>query len=118
MEELELTPEQAEGILRQTVERVKQQRALANRVLEAIDSIGDPAFTLKTLRDNEKALRELENGVPVGTIYRRYFVKAAMPRMEKDANLGAEGVSGMALSRGDIERISEYVDRTGKVYTL
>ncbi|MDR2513949.1 MAG: hypothetical protein LBD02_01930 [Christensenellaceae bacterium] len=118
LEELGIEPGDAEGILRQVVERSRGQRELAARVLDAIEAIGDENFTLEALRANEKAMRELERGAPTGEIYRKYFMKAKLPRSERDANLGAGAARGMELSREDIERISEYVDRTGKVFQL
>lgn len=118
LSELGLTHSDASGILRQVVERSNQQKQMANRVLDAIESIGDPAFTLQSLQANKKAMEELESGASIGEIYKKHYVKAKAPRVEKDANLGAGAGRGVELTREDIERISQYVDRTGKVYDL
>lgn len=117
-QELGLPYEEASQLLRRVVEKAMAQRELANRILDAIDSISDPGFTVEALQQNPSALRELEDGMPVGEVYRKYFLKPGMPRVEKDANLGAGAGQGVELTREDIQRISEYVDRTGKVFSL
>ena len=115
---LQMSPEQAAQLLMQVVERSMDQRRRAQQVLEAIDLIGDPNFTLQSLRANKAAMEEVERGENIGAIYRRYFLRKTPQPVERDANLGAAGGAGMRLNRQDIERISEYVDRTGRIYSL
>ena len=62
-------------------------------------------------------MEALERGENIGAIYRRYFLRREPQAAERDANLGAGGPTAR-LDRQDIERISEYVDRTGRVYNL
>ncbi len=117
LDRLQMSPEQAAKLLYQVVERSTAQRRKAEQVLEAIDLIGDPNFTLQSLRANKAAMEALERGENIGAIYRRYFLRREPQAAERDANLGAGGPTAR-LDRQDIERISEYVDRTGRVYNL
>lgn len=118
LDELGMTPEQAAQLLVQVVERSRQQRRRAEQVLQAIELIGDPNFTLETLRASPEAMQALEQGENIGAIYRRYFLRREPQPVEGDANLGSAQGIGARLSRQDIERISDYVDRTGKVYNI
>ncbi len=118
LNELDMSPEQAAQILMQVMERSTQQRRRAEQVLEAIDLIGDPNFTLETLRATPEAMQALEQGENIGDIYRHYFLRREPQPVEGEANLGGAQGIGARLSRQDIERISDYVDRTGKVYSI
>lgn len=118
LQELGMSPEQAAELLSQVVQRSTAQRRRAEQVLEAIELIGDPNFTVQSLRVNKAAMEALEAGENIGSIYRRFFLRREPQAVERDANLGAAAGAGLHLTRQDIERISEYVDRTGRVYSL
>lgn len=109
-----LTPEEAMQVLRLTVEKREQVMRRAREVMAAMQAIGDEEFTVESLRANPEAMKMVEDGMPVGEVYRRYFLKSAQPVQEKEANLGLEGLTQGGLTAEEIERISEYVGRTGK----
>ena len=91
----------------------------ARRAMAAIEAIGDERFTVETLRAHPEALRAVEEGQPVGEVYRRYFLhRGAEPRPDTEANLGLAGIGGDALTPEEIERISAYVSRTGNRYQI
>lgn len=119
LERTGLTQEQAMGLLEAAWRRQTELVQRARQVMDGIEAIGDDRFTVEALRQNAEAMRALEDGVPVGEIYRRFFLRRAYaPQQEVEANLGLGGLGGDVLTPGEIERISEYVARTGNRYEM
>lgn len=110
---------QAIRLMQSAVDHEEQVMNRARRVVAAIEAIDDERFTLEALRANPEAMQAIENGVGVGEVYRRYFLRAAVhPQAERSANLGFEGVQGERLTPDEIERISAYVSATGNRYEI
>lgn len=114
-----MTEEQAMDLLYAVAQARSTNRERAQEVLRAIEAIGDEGFSVDALLKNPEALRALEMGENPGKVYRIFFMKApAQVRQETQANLGLADPANPRLSRDVIERISEYVDRTGKSYSM
>lgn len=114
-----LTQEQALGLLEAAWRRQSELAQRARQVMDAIEAIGDDRFTVEALRGNPEALRAVEEGAPVGEIYRRFFLRRTLaPQEETEANLGLAGLGNDVLTPEEIERISQYVARTGQRYEM
>lgn len=114
-----LTQEQALGLLEAAWRKQSELAQRARQVMDAIEAIGDDRFTVEALRGNPEALRAVEEGAPVGEIYRRFFLRRALaPQEETEANLGLAGLGNDVLTPEEIERISQYVARTGQRYEM
>ncbi|MGI5885287.1 MAG: hypothetical protein ACOX83_10065 [Candidatus Spyradocola sp.] len=107
----------AQGALRLLESALRRQEDLRARALEtvsAIRAIDDPRFTVETLRAHPEALRALEDGMSVGKVYRRYFLRGGDGAEQTEANLGLGPLRGERLTAEEIERISRMVDRGGR----
>ena len=114
-----LTEKEAFELLKATLERQNQLMERARAVLIAMEAIDDPAFTPETLRANPEAMHAIEDGMSVGEVYRKYFLRAGknVP-FEESANLGLRGFEGGQLTPEEIERISQYVSESGNIYNM
>lgn len=119
MHRLGLDEMQAAELLRGAAQHRAQVMERARQIVAAMEVIGDETFTPARLRANPEAMRAVEEGMSAGEIYRRYFLKQAPEMMqETKANLGAGGYMNGEMTPEEIERISEYVTRTGSTYEM
>ena len=113
-----LNEQQALQLLRGALEQRMQVMDRARQVVSAMEALADERFTPETLRANPDAMRALEEG-QVGEVYRRYFLgEKREPAQETEANYGLGTWMGGELTPGQIERISAYVNKTGKTYEM
>lgn len=119
LEQRGISEEQAVMLLEAAMDKQDQVMQRARQVMAAMEAIGDDGFSVESLRANPEAMRAVEDGMPVGEVYRQFYLKrGAAPRQETNANLGLSGVNGDNLTPEEIERISQYVSRTGKRYDI
>ncbi len=117
--EEQLSPEEAMQLLDGAVQHRDQVMARTKQVMTAMEALDDERFTPETLRAHPAAMRELEEGASVGEVYRKYFLKHALPvPHEREANLGWGAYVGDVLSPEQIQRISDYVSTTGYTYDM
>lgn len=114
-----LTEQQALQLVRGALEQRMQVMERARQVVAAMEALNDERFTPETLRANPEALRAVEEGKGIGEVYRRYFLgEKKEPAQETEANYGLGAWMGGEMTPGQIERISAYVNKTGKTYEM
>lgn len=114
-----LNEQQAMQLIRGALEQRMQVMDRARQVVTAMEALGDERFTPETLHANPEAMRALEEGRSIGEVYRRYFLgEKKEPAQETEANYGLGAWLGGEMTPGEIERISAYVNKTGKTYEM
>ncbi len=114
-----MTQQEGYELLKATLERQNQLMLRAKAVMAAMEAIDDPAFTPETLRANSEAMHALEDGMSVGEVYRRFFLRVGRNKpYEESANLGLRGLGEGQLTPEEIERISRYVNESGNIYNM
>lgn len=101
-------------------EQVMRQRI--DVVGEYMQLIGDPGFTLDTLRTNQAALQDFANGMSPHDLYAKHFAprpqRASAPPVEKrGSTVAGNGGGNGRYSSSELDRIMEYVANGGVVRT-
>lgn len=100
-------------------EQVMRQRIDA--ASEYMNLIGDPGFTLDTLRTNKAALTDFANGMSMHDLYAKHFApkpqRASTPPVEKRGATTAGSGGNGRYSNSEIDRILQYVQNGGVVRT-
>lgn len=95
-------------------------RQRIDAVGEYMNLIGDPGFTLDTLRTNQAALQDFANGMSFRDLYAKHFApkpqKPATPPVERRGatTAGDSGRDGR-YSDSELDRILQYVQNGGSV---
>lgn len=99
-------------------EQVMRQRIDA--VGEYMSLIGDPGFTLDTLRTNQAALADFANGMSPHDLYAKHFAPkpqrpAAPPVERRGATTAGDSGGNGRYSNSELDRILQYVQNGGSV---
>lgn len=97
------------------------QRMRIDAASAFMSAVGDPGFTLETLRTNRAALADFAAGMAIRDVYLKYFTQASKPAAPPVEKRGASVSGGGGLSprysASELDRIMKYVENGGVVRT-
>lgn len=94
------------------------QRQRINAASDYMNMIGDPGFTLETLRTNRQALADFAGGMSVRDVYMKHFrsqQRPATPVEKRGASVAGSGNANGRYSNAELDRMLEYVRNGGKI---
>ena len=105
--------------LPQQEEATAGARQRISAMADYMQAIGDPNFTLETLRTNRSALQDFADGMGARDLYMKHFRpterKAAPPVERRGASVSGDGASSGQLSNAELDRIVEAAQRGYRV---
>lgn len=105
--------------LPQQEEATASARQRISAMADYMQAIGDPNFTLETLRTNRSALQDFADGMGARDLYMKHFRpaerKAAPPVERRGASVSGDGASSGQLSNAELDRIVEAAQRGYRV---